>query len=143
MGRRVPVGRLGGVGCVGAAVASAMVAALVDGMRAAASTMLVAAVVLAFFVTGQLAERIALRFADIVGLALALASYAVRVTALGVVLWWAMSHPAATGWMPPLWVAVGALASVIGWLAGLVAGHSRARIAIYDTPYRPPAGWDE
>ncbi|GAA2179522.1 hypothetical protein GCM10009785_06480 [Brooklawnia cerclae] len=131
------------VGCVGASALAAVVAGFVGGFRGTGSVAIVSVVVLAYFVSGQIVESLALGFADVTGLAIVLASYAVRVGLLGIVLWWAVSHPGLTGWTRPVWVVVGALASVIGWLAGLVTGHARSRVAIYDQPYRAPAGWDE
>lgn len=121
----------------------ALAAAVVDQMQGLISAGGSAALVLAYFVSGQLVERVALRRADGSGMAIVMASYALRVGALGVVLWWALSTPAVTSYLNPTWVAAGGLTAVVVWLAGLVLGHSRARIPIYDTPYQVPEGWDK
>lgn len=126
-----------------ATILTAILGAVLDGTRGAISVALAAGLVLAYFVSGQLVETITLRMADSNGMTITMASYAVRVALLGVILWWAMSTPAIAGLLSNTWVAAGALVALLGWLTGLMIWHSRARIPIYDKPYEAPAGWDK
>lgn len=129
---------------VGATVTLAAVAAtFFDQTRGLISVLASATLVLAYFVGGLLTERIALQYPDSTGITITLASYAVRVGLLGVILWWAMSTPLLSDRLIPLWVAVGALGALLAWTSGLMWWHSRARIPIYDRPYEAPAGWDD
>lgn len=98
--------------------------------------------VLAYFVSGQLTEWAAMRLANSQGMVLIMSGYIARVTALGLVLWWAIGNVSVALFVSPMWVGAGALAAVLGWLGGLIIGHSRMRIQVYDRPYVTPEGWD-
>lgn len=119
-----------------------MVATVLDQSRGLISVVAAAGLVLAYFISGVLVERIALQRRDGTGMAIMMASYGVRVAVVGAILWWGMSNPVVAERLNPTWVAAGALLTVLAWLAGLVIGHSRARIPVYDRPYEAPAGWD-
>jgi len=121
----------------------AVVAALIDQTRGLGSALGAVALVLAYFFSGQLVERIAMQLANSQGMVLIMSGYLVRVLLLGLILRWALSSPAVASLVSPVWVCAGALAAVVGWLGGLIVRHSRARIAVYDRPYQAPAGWDE
>lgn len=90
--------------------------------------------VVLFFVSGQLLQGYAMRLENLgLGMTLTLCGMAIRVALLGLIFWalarWsAVSH---------LWLAVGALVALVAWLAGLLIGHSRARIPAYNTSYTP------
>lgn len=100
------------------------------------------ALVLVYFWSGQAIERRAMRSANAQGMMMTMVGYLARVTLVGVALWWASGSAAVSSFLSLGWLAVGALAAVVGWLAGLVIAHSRSRIAVYDRPYIAPEGWD-
>lgn len=124
-------------------LACAGLATALDHTRGLTSVSLGAGLVLAYFVAGMLVQRIALGRPDGATMALTMASYAVRVGGLGVILWWSRSTPTVADWLNNVWVAAGALTAVACWLLGLMIWHARARIPIYDRPYQPPPGWDQ
>lgn len=126
-----------------ATVLCAVVAGILDQSRGLLSVAAAASLVLAYFISGMLAERIAMQRTDGSGMLIVMASYALRVGALGVALWWSMSTPAVAERLNSTWVAVGGLTALATWLAGLVIGHARSRIPIYDRPYEAPEGWDQ
>ncbi len=134
---------LAGLACLGASAVMIVAGALFDGARGAISVAGASALVLAYFVSGQLIERQALQMADASGMTITMVSYAVRIGLVGSVLWLAMSTPAIAGALSSTWVAIGALVAVLGWLTGLMVGHARSRVPVYDQPYQAPAGWDE
>nr|WP_076388172.1 hypothetical protein [Vaginimicrobium propionicum] len=93
-----------------------------------------AGTVISFFVSGQLLQGYAMRLENLgLGMTIILCGMAIRVSLLGLIFW-ALAHWSALGHM---WLVVGALVVLVGWLAGLLIGHSRARIPAYDTPYTP------
>lgn len=122
---------------------TAVAGTIFDQTRGLLSVVAAAVLILGYFISGAAVEAIALRMADGNGMGLTLISYAVRVAVLGGILWWAMSTPAVSALFANSWVAAGALASLFGWLTGLLIAHSRARVAIYDRPYEAPQGWDQ
>lgn len=124
-------------------IVCAAIAALVAGSSGLISVILAAGLVLAYFGSGQWVESHTLRLANANGMTITMASYALRVGLLGVILWWAMSNPTISGLLSPNWVAAGALTALVGWLSGLMIAHARSRIPIYDTPYEAPMGWDQ
>lgn len=124
-------------------VVLAALAAVVDQTRGLLSVLAMALLVLAYFAAGWAVERVALRYPDSTGMTITLASYAVRVALLGVILWWTMSTPSLVAQLSPVWLAVGAVGALLAWTSGLMWWHSRARIPIYDRPYEAPEGWDD
>lgn len=120
-----------------------VLATVLDQMRGLISVTAMAALVLGYFVAGLVVERFAMRYPDGTGMTITLASYAVRVALLGVILWWAMATPAIIAQLSPGWLAAGAIGALLAWTGGLMFWHARARIPIYDRPYEAPQGWDD
>ncbi len=129
-------------GSLVAAALCSVWAALSDQAHGFGSALGAAALVFAYFVSGQLIERVALQLANRQGMILIVSGYIGRVALLGVLLWWALSSSMVGSLVSPLWVGAGALVTVVGWLSGLIVGHSRMRIQVYDRPYVTPEGWD-
>lgn len=121
---------------------AAVVATVLDQTRGLFSVLAAGGLVLAYFATGLLVERFAMQYPDATGMTITMASYAIRVALLGVVLWWGMSTPTVAGQLSSGWVAVGAVGALLAWTSGLMWWHSRSRIAVYDQPYEAPEGWD-
>ncbi len=121
---------------------SVVTATIVDQRRGLASASAGVVLVLAYFWTGQVVERSAMRLANSQGMVLIMSGYLVRVVLLGFLLSWALSSATPASLVSQLWVGAGAFAAVIGWLSGLIVVHSRMRIPIYDQPYVAPKGWD-
>ncbi len=123
-----------GVGCI---------AWIVAGFEAAVSALVGGAMVLAFFTSGVFMQRLCMAMGDARGLLLNVAGYLLR---LGV-LWAAgtalTTHPILGQNVSPALLGVGALVGVSGWAAGMLFGHSRARIPVYDPQYTAPKskGW--
>lgn len=98
---------------------------------AAASAAVAAVVVIAFFTIGH---AVVIRFAEVRGISVliaALASYAVRVTTLGVLLSWYSSNNDAFV-LDPIAVSVGIIATCLGWLTAEIWRFTRLRIPVYD-----------
>ena len=127
---------------LGAGSLCAIVATFVDQTRGLHSVLAAAGLVVAYFTSGQLLERIAMQLANSQGMILLMSGYLVRVGLIGLALWWAISSQLVATRFSSLWVGAGALSAVAGWLAGLIIAHSRTRIPVYDRPYVAPRGWD-
>lgn len=128
------------------AVASALCAAaglIFDGVSGSVSALAAAMLVLVFFLTGQVVEGLTLRMADWNGLTITVACFVLRVALFGAALWVITTTPAIGQAWANAWFAAGALASLIGWQAGLVMAHARVRVPVYDRGYQAPAGWDQ
>lgn len=109
-----------------AAVAVA-VAALV-GRSALAGAALGAGVVVVFFGLTLLVMRAARRLAPEMLLGVALALYGTKVAVIGGLVLALRDQP----WLSPPAFAVAAVACAVAWLAGQVAGFSRARVYVAD-----------
>lgn len=129
-------------GVIGAhAAAAATVGVLLwgRGVQGAVSAAVAAVIVLLFFVIGHAVQ---LRYASATPqhlLIASLASYGIRVTALGTLLWVALENPE----LPVDASAVGlsAIATVFGWVAGEIVAFRRLRIPVFDPPTpQEPAG---
>ena len=87
-----------------------------------------------FFLSGQLLDSIAMRFADLRGLSLVFGAWALRFLALGAALWFFLYSPDRLSWFDHGWLFFSAIIIVSGWIAGLVRAHSKQRMLIYDEP---------
>lgn len=125
-------------GGLAATVVVLVVFGLLEGSRGVFSVLLAAAVVLFFYVLGQL---VMVRFADADArllMAVALASYTFRVLVLGVVLVaFDGRRDSLPGVHPPavFWTIC---AVVVGWLVVEAVVFTRLRITVFDTPYEAP-----
>lgn len=127
-------GNLLGLGCCA-------IAFLVVGREAGGGALLGLAVVVLFFSIGQAIEVVALELPGITGLSVVLASYAVRVLGIGAMLNWILSDESRQ--LSPVWLGIGVVATVIGWVAGVVLVASRQRVPVFDHDYHPPPGWED
>ncbi len=129
-------------GLVGGLVATAiclLIFGLLAGAKGLISAALGAAMVLFFYVVGQL---VMVHFADAGArtlLTVSMASYTGRVVALGLVLLAYGKNRADWPALMPMAVFVSTIAVVAGWLAVEIYVFSRLRIDVYDTPYEPPS----
>lgn len=135
---------LGGlVGGVAATVACLVGFGLAYGLPGLGSAALAAAMVLFFYVVGQL---VMVAFADAGArtlLAVSMASYTGRVVALGLVLVIYNRYRESWPGLLPLVVFFSTVAVVLGWLAVEIFVFSRLRIGVYDTEYADPVGSDD
>lgn len=107
------------------------------GLPGAASAGVAGALVIAFFVIGQLV-MVWLADADPRRVLLAaLISYAGRVGALGALLALVLANRARFAGMDPTAVVITTIAVVVGWLAGEIRAFSRLRIPVFDETERP------
>lgn len=122
-----------GLMTAGAALAVvATLAALLDGPEALSTVVGTGALVVGFFVAGQLVEINALWMADARGLLIALGSFVVRVTVLGVLLWLVIVKPVWVEQISTTWFVISGCVAVAGWLAGILISNVRSRIPAYD-----------
>ena len=131
---------LGGLsGGLVATVASLVGFGIADGVVGLRSAALAAAMVLFFYVVGQL---VMVLFADAGArtlLAVAMASYTARVVVLGLVLLIYHKHAAEWPSLRPMAIFLTTIAVVAGWLIVEVIVFSRLRIQAYDEDYVPPS----
>lgn len=134
---------LGGlVGAGSATLLTGVLAQVFGGVDALASVVLTGALVIAYFVIGQVVERAAFALADLRGLAVVMFSVLARLGVLGAALWLLLADPAAAPWLSRGWFFVAAIVSVAGWLTGVITAHERARRPIYDAEYVVPGMGD-
>jgi predicted permease len=131
---------LGGlVGGLVAAVACLIVFSVVYGTAGLISAGLAAAMVLFFYVVGQL---VMVMFADAGArtlLVVSMTSYTGRVVVLGLVLLLYSRYQQSWPTLEPMAIFFTTIAVVVGWLAVEIFVFSRLRIAVYDTEYTTPA----
>ncbi len=108
-----------------------------DGLISAA---IAAAMVLFFYLVGQL---VMVMFADAGArtlLAVSMTSYTGRVVVLGLVLLFYARYSAQWPTLVPMAIFFTTIGVVVGWLAVEIYVFSRLRIGIYDTEYQTPPG---
>jgi hypothetical protein len=108
------------------------------GTASGVSCLIACAITLAFYIVGQAVQVMMADAAPAKVLTASLASYAVRVSALGGLLAIAMTQQHRLSGMDPLAVVVGTVAVVASWLAAEIATFSRLRFPVYDPPSRNP-----
>ncbi|MCC6495170.1 MAG: hypothetical protein IT193_02800 [Propionibacteriaceae bacterium] len=104
------------------------------GVPGAASAAVSGILAIAFFTIGQAVQILVADSPPSTVLVAALASYTVRVTALGFLLVLALDNADRIALMNPMVVVVTTIAVVIGWLGAEFWVYSRMRILIYDEP---------
>ncbi len=122
----------GAVGGHVALVTCVGVFAVAGGVNPALSAALAGAVTIAFFVVGQAVQVLVADAPARRVLIASLASYLLRVTALGGLLMLALNNPYRLSWLDPTAVAITTIAVVVGWLATELWRYSRLRIPVYD-----------
>lgn len=135
--RKLLVGGL--IGGVAAAVISLVLFGILYGSGGVLSAALAAALVLFFYVGGQL---VMVRFADAGArtlLAVSMASYTARVVVLGLVLLGYQQNRSAWPTLVPMAVFITTVLVVAGWLTVEVIVFSRLRIEAFDGGYVAPA----
>ncbi|HEY5847302.1 MAG TPA: hypothetical protein VIT42_11000 [Microlunatus sp.] len=128
----------GVVGGVAAALVCLVVFTIVYGTTGLISAGLAAAMVLFFYVVGQL---VMVMFADAGArtlLVVSMTSYTGRVVVLGLVLLLYSRYAESWPNLAPMAIFFTTIAVVIGWLAVEIFVFSRLRIGIYDTEYQTP-----
>lgn len=105
--------------------------ALVSGLNPARSALIAGGVVVFFFGSGTLVQKMLKSYPNGVGMAIVMTSYGVRIVAVIGILWWLLRRvePALDG----SWFAVSALAGTIGWITGVIVTDIHTRQPIYDT----------
>jgi len=107
-----------------------VVASAVDGPRAAGIAALAGAIVVVQFLVGLPVEWWGLRRADLAGMSLVLAAYAVRLALLAGLLWLVLAWNA--GAVPPLWIALGVAVTTFGWIGGMAWNARHARVLVVE-----------
>ncbi len=115
-------------------------ALVLDGTSAAMTVALGFAAVVIFFSIGQAIEIIACELDPVLGMGVALASYAVRVVGIGAGMWFLLGHPAVEPLISRGWLLLAVTGSVVAWVTGVVVVASRQRVPIYDEDYVAPSG---
>ena len=121
-----------------AALVCLVVFTIVYGTTGLISAGLAAAMVLFFYVVGQL---VMVMFADAGArtlLVVSMTSYTGRVVVLGLVLLLYSRYAESWPNLAPMAIFFTTIAVVIGWLAVEIFVFSRLRIGIYDTEYQTP-----
>lgn len=132
---RLLVGGL--VGGHGGLALSVVVSLIVAGAGAAVSAVLGAALVIAFFSIGQAVQIIVADRRPSQVLMAALASYAVRVAALGGLLLAYLNNTERFSTLVPGAFLAAVIVTVLGWLGGEIWTFTRLRIPVFDTEYVP------
>lgn len=143
-GNRLVVGLVKG-GLVGSQIALVLAVGLalaVGGPLAAANAAIASAITIVFFASGQGVQVVATELANGTGLVIAVVSFTLRAGALGVLLWLAMNSGTTEELVHPTGLLLGALLTTMGWVGGVLWVGRRQRVAVYDTEYVPPVGWD-
>lgn len=106
------------------------------GVGGGANAVIGGALVMVFLATGQAVQLVAVQWANGAGMVLLLSGFLVRVTAMGLLLVEAMHHQARlSGVFHPGLFFAGAVAALVGWIAGLVGAHRRRHVFAYDHDY--------
>ena len=107
---------------------------LTRGVPGAATAAVAGILTIAFFTIGQAVQVLVADAPPKTVLIAALASYTIRVTALGLLLMFAKSNADRIALMDPMVVVGTTIAVVIGWLGAELWVYSRMRILIYEEP---------
>ena len=128
--RRLLVGGL--VGGVAAGLVGTVACLIGGGSQAGASAAAAAIAVVVFFAVGQLVQVVCADLRPVWILVASLASYALRIGVLGLVLFLAWAHADEWGLVRGV-VAGQTVVGVVGWLAGEIWAFSRLRIPVFDS----------
>ncbi len=116
-----------------ALILASMAALVFSGRDALLGAFLGSAIVLIFCLSGQLVSRFSLSRENLgQGMFITMTALALRLAFVGASLWAIGKYLQ----VEPIWLAIGALATLISWLTGLVIGNTKARVPVYDTPYQ-------
>lgn len=127
-------------GGVVATIVCLVVFTLLYGVPGLLSAALAAAMVLFFYLVGQL---VMVMFADAGArtlLVVSMTSYTARVVVLGLVLLFYARYAERWPSLEPMAIFFTTIGVVVGWLAVEIFVFNRLRITIYDTEYEAPAG---
>ncbi len=129
--------RGGLLGLLVAAVPTLALCWLLAGPAGLAAGAAAAGVVLAFFALGQALQLAVADASPRIALFVALASYALRVLLLGVLLSAALSAPVRGG-LPAGALLGSTLTATLGWITGEVIAFTRLRIPVFDSTQSAP-----
>lgn len=99
-------------------------------------------VVIVFFGIGQAIEIVACELEPTAGMAVVLASYALRVIGIGAGMVALQQIPAIADLIAPRWLAISVCGCVVAWLGGVIGVAVRQRVPIYDKEYFAPLSND-
>ena len=116
-----------------AALLSVAAFLMARGTAAAVSAAIAGVVVIAFFTIGQAVQVMVADAPAKRVMFAAMASYAIRVSLLGIVLILVLDNAERFGQMDPTAVVATTISVVIGWLAGVFRVYSQLRFPIYDS----------
>ncbi|HMR48275.1 MAG TPA: hypothetical protein PKE40_14625 [Arachnia sp.] len=125
-------GHLAGLTVIGLSLA-------LGGTDALLTALLGFAAVVIFYAIGQALEVVASELEPMQGMALVLISYAVRVIGIAAGLWFLLRLPSVAPRIVDGWLLLSVVATVLGWVTGVVLVASRQRVPVYDEEYQPPA----
>ena len=113
------------------AVPAGVVNGIVGGLESVIGWLLAVGLVGLYFIAGVVGDALAVRRADAFGMTMLLAGFLVRAAAVALVLWPLASHGLLAGANRGNGFVWTVLTRVIGWTAGLVDAHRRARLPYY------------
>ena len=128
------------IGGVSATIVCLVLSGLVYGSAGLVSAAIAAAMVLFFYLVGQL---VMVMFADAGArtlLVVSMTSYTGRVVVLGLVLLFYARYSDRWPTLEPMAIFFTTIGVVVGWLAVEIYVFNRLRISIYDTEYTTPPG---
>ena len=130
------------LGWQGGLVASAVAGVLIHGAVGLVSALVGAALALAYYAIGQ---GVQMQYADAPPQTIrtvSVASYVVRVSLLGALLWASIVWPSVINALDTRALFAGIVLGVVGWLTGLVVAFRKLRVPTFDegdpVRYDPP-----
>ncbi|MBI4900242.1 MAG: hypothetical protein HY829_07170 [Actinobacteria bacterium] len=120
------------VGWHASLVPAGVVGAVLGGVTGLLSALVGAALAVAYYAIGQ---GVQMQYADAPPRtirAASVASYVVRVSLLGLVLWASLTWPGVMSALDARGLFAGIVSGVLGWLAGLVVAFRRLRVTAFD-----------
>ena len=128
---------MGGLGGSCALWLIGLIAAMPVGRDALAAVLASGALVIAWCFVGHVSDSQAMRHLNGVGLVIVVGSLVVRAIGVGALIGWFWSRPQLREAFDPVWLAIGFVASLVGWQAGFIWVHRRMRQPIFDQEYVP------
>lgn len=124
------------VGVGAAAGLSMLLGLLLSRLPGLLGALVAAFLVVAFFVSGHMAEGFTMQYTDAIGMMITVVAFLTRIGLFGALLWVVVNVAPFDALLSHLWLATGTLAATIGWVVGLMTGHHLARIPTYDKQYQ-------
>jgi ATP synthase protein I len=129
------------VGTLAAGLATAAVASVAAGGAAAAGALAGTAMVCVFFGFGAVVLNVVAALTPAISLLVALLTYTLQVTLMGVVLLALRRSGALVSAVDARWLAGAVIGGTLVWLGGQIYAHKHSREPLYDlAPTQPQAG---